>query len=76
MDLSTSYARGFNKGYLIRKNHLLMKSLVNGATGDSQFLDGLKDGGKQYDREVNLKITQLKKEKIITHVKKDQGLEM
>ncbi len=34
MEVSEEYVKGFNNGYLIRKNHpVLAKTLLNGASG-------------------------------------------
>ena len=75
MKASANYIEGFNRGYIIRRNHpLLMKNLVKGATGKSQFLDGLKAGGKQFEKEVNLKMKKYKEQKIPHGKKKGQGM--
>ena len=77
MELSNEYVQGFNNGYIIRKNHpLLMKSLINGTSGSSQYLQGLRAGGQQYEKEVNVKIRNLKQEQSINKKKKDKGLGM
>ena len=77
MEQSTSYIRGFNQGYQLRRNHpLLMKSLIKGATGKSEFLDGLKAGGKQYEKEMGVKMKGFQQEKLTSKKKKDQGLQM
>lgn len=77
MEQSTSYIRGFNQGYQLRKNHpLLMKSLVKGATGKSEFLDGLKAGGIQYEKEMGVKMKEFKQENISIQKGKDKGLNL
>ena len=77
MELSKEYVQGFNNGYIIRKNHpLLMKNLVKGSKGNSQYLQGLRVGGQQYEKEVNVKIRNLKQEQSINKKKKDKGLGM
>ena len=64
MDASTDYLRGFNNGYIIRKNHpLLMKDLAQGATGSSDYLKGLKAGGKQYEKEMNVKMDEFNQQR-------------
>ena len=77
MDTSNNFIKGFNSGYIIRKNHpLLMKNLAKGATGNSEYLKGLKAGSKQYEKEMNLKLKQFKQKRVVTEKKKDPGMEM
>ena len=53
-----------------------MKSLINGTSGNSQYLQGLKAGGQQYEKEMIVKIRNLKQEPSVTKNKKDRGMEM
>ena len=77
MELTNKYITGFNSGYIIRKNHpLLMKNLIKGSKGNSQYLQGLRAGGQQYEKEINVKIRNLKQELSINKKKKDRGIEM
>ena len=74
MELSNEYVQGFNNGYIIRKNHpLLMKNLVQGSKGNSQYLEGLKAGAKQYEKEINVKMRNLKQEQPSTRRKRIGG---
>ena len=51
MEVSEEYVKGFNSGYLIRKNHpLLAKNLVSGTSGESEYLEGLKAGSQEYEK--------------------------
>ncbi len=52
MEVLEEYVKGFNNGYLLRKNHpVLAKGLVSGASGKSEYLDGLKAGSQEYVKE-------------------------
>jgi len=53
-----------------------MKNLAKGATGSSEYLKGLKSGGKQYEKEMDVKIRELNAQKRITKKKQDRGLEL
>ncbi len=76
MDASTDYLRGFNNGYIIRKNHpLLMKDLAKGATGNSEYLKGLKAGGKQYEKEMDVKMEKFNQQRS-SERKKGRGMEL
>ena len=69
MDFLEEYVKGFNNGYLIRKNNpVLAKNLLGGASGKSEYLDGLKDGSKEYEKEwakslEEMKIQQMEEKK-------------
>ena len=77
MELSKDYIRGFNSGYIIRKNHpLLMKNLVRGAKGNSQYLDGLKTGSNQYEKEMEVKLKQFNQQRAGSEKKKDREMGM
>ena len=78
MDVSEEYVKGFNNGYLLRKNHpVLAKSLLRGASGKSEYLDGLKDGGQEYEKEWAKNLEEMKQQQV--EEKKtgmDRGMEM
>ena len=76
MELSNEYVQGFNNGYIIRKNHpLLMKNLVKGSKGNSQYLEGLKAGAKQLEKELNVKMQRFESERKSIKKSKDQNIE-
>jgi len=57
MEISKEYLKGFNNGYLLRKHQpMLMKDLEKGIKGDSHYVQGLKDGNVEYERELNRKL--------------------
>ncbi|MEQ8924333.1 MAG: hypothetical protein RLO81_00895 [Fulvivirga sp.] len=61
MEVSKDYLKGFNSGYIVRKNHpLLMKKLLNGVKGNSELVQGLKAGVSQFEKEVAININQFK----------------
>ena len=73
MDLLEEYVKGFNNGYLIRKNHpVLAKNLFSGATGKSEYLDGLKAGGQEYEKEWAKNLEEMKHQQA---EEKDKGKE-
>ena len=76
MEISYDYLKGFNYGYIIRKELPKMgKLLMDGAKGNSQFLDGLKAGAKQYEKEMEIKINKFKQKSNEVKLKKDRGIE-
>lgn len=76
MEATKEYLKGFNNGYTIRKNHpLLMKNLIKGVKGNTEYLRGLEEGSKQYEIEMNMKINRYKKARSAQE-KKDRGMEM
>jgi len=76
MELSNEYVQGFNNGYIIRKNHpLLMKTLTKGIKENSEYVEGLKAGGSQYESEMKLMMSKFKQVRITAHKKKKPGLE-
>ncbi len=77
MEISADYINGFNRGYLIRKElPVLGKQLINGAKGNSQYLEGLKAGAKQYEKEMEIKLKLIKQEKIKVKEKKNRAIEL
>ncbi|MEI9911352.1 MAG: hypothetical protein WDO71_17830 [Bacteroidota bacterium] len=49
------YAKGFNAGYLLSQHEpQLLNQLLKGTNDDSQYLQGLKMGKKQYQIEKTL----------------------
>tara|TARA_B100000941_G_scaffold192516_1_gene139320 strand:- start:421642 stop:421875 length:234 start_codon:yes stop_codon:yes gene_type:complete len=61
MEVSKDYIKGFNSGYIVRKNHpLLMKKLLKGVKGNSELVQGLKAGVSQFEKEVAININQFK----------------
>ncbi len=63
MGVSEEYVKGFNNGYLIRKNHpVLAKTLLNGASGTSEYLDGLKAGSQECEKEWAKDLEEIKRE--------------
>ena len=78
MEVSEEYVKGFNNGYLIRKNHpVLAKSLVSGASGESEYLEGLKAGSQEYEKEWAKNLEEMKLRQVEEKEKgKDRGMEM
>ena len=78
MDFLEEYVKGFNNGYLIRKNHpVLAKNLLSGASGKSEYLEGLKAGGQEYEKEWAKNLEEMKKQQVEEKKKgMDQGMEM
>lgn len=78
MDVSEEYLKGFNNGYLIRKNHpVLAKTLLSGASGQSVYLDGLKAGSQEYEKEWAQNLEEMKKHQMEEKRKRmDRGMEM
>ncbi len=77
MDTSKQFVKGFNSGYIIRKNHpVLMKNLIKGAKGDSELLKGLKAGGAQFEKEMKLKLDQFHQRRKQPSKGKDRGFEI
>ena len=73
MEVSEEYVKGFNNGYLIRKNHpVLAKNLVNGASGKSEYLDGLKAGSQEYEKEWAKNLEEMKQQQA---EEKEKGME-
>ena len=78
MDILEEYVKGFNNGYLIRKNHpVLAKTLLNGASGKSEYLDGLKAGNQEYEKEWVKNLEEMKRQQGEEKKKgMDRGMEM
>ena len=78
MEVSKEYVKGFNNGYLIRKNHpVLAKNLLDGASGQSEYLEGLKAGGQEYEKEWAKNLEEMKKQQVEEKKKgMDSGMEM
>lgn len=62
-----NYTKGFNAGYLLEKHEpaLLKQILATPQDKDNDYVDGLQDGKKQHDKELN-------KEKFIAQMKQAQ----
>jgi len=75
MKLTKEYLNGFNNGYLLRKhNPILMKNLEVGLKGNAPYVLGLKDGNKEYEKELNRKL-EFHQEKYKTKTRaKDRGI--
>ena len=52
-----------------------MKNLAKGATGSSEYLKGLKAGGKQYEKEMNVKMEEFNQQRS-SERKKGRGMEL
>jgi hypothetical protein len=77
MELSEQYIKGFNSGYILRKNHpVLAKNIINGSRGKSKYLKGLKAGAKQYEIDLEPKLKAFQKERMEQKSRKDKGLEI
>lgn len=77
MDISKEFVKGFNNGYLIRKHHpVLAKNLLSGASGKSEYLEGLKAGGQEYEKEWTKNLEEMKKQQVEEKKEKDRGMEM
>jgi len=78
MEVSEEYVKGFNNGYLIRKNHpVLAKNLLSGANGKSEYLEGLKAGSNEYEKEWAKNLEEMKQQQMEEKKKgTDQGMEL
>ena len=77
MKLTTEYLKGFNNGYLLRKhNPMLMKNLEIGLKGNAPFVLGLKDGNKEYEKELNKNLELLQQKNQRKSRDQDRGLEL
>lgn len=77
MEISYQYLKGFNYGYTIRKELPKMaKQLLEGAKGNSEFLDGLKAGAKEYEKEIANNLKKFKQERKEIKINKDRGIQM
>jgi len=75
MEISREYVKGFNNGYLLRKHQpMLMKDLEQGIKGDSPYVQGLKDGNGEYEKELNRKLELNQQKSKIKSRDKDRGL--
>lgn len=75
MKLTKEYLKGFNNGYLLRKhNPILMKNLEVGLRGNAPYVLGLKDGNKEYEKELNMKLERLQQKSQDKIRSKDLGL--
>lgn len=73
MELSKEYVKGFNSGYLLRKHKpILMKELEDGIKPTSPYVQGLLDGNKEYERELDRKLDKLQEKS--KGERKDKGL--
>jgi len=51
--ITDPYTEGFNRGYVIRQYEPeLMKTLLDGLQGESDYTNGLKDGAAQYEMDL------------------------
>ena len=77
MDSLEEYVKGFNNGYLIRKNNpVLAKTLLDGATGKSEYLQGLKEGNQEYEKEWAKELEDMKEQQMQEKREKDRGMEI
>jgi len=77
MKLTKEYLNGFNNGYLLRKhNPILMKNLEVGLKGNAPYVLGLKDGNKEYEKELNMNLERLQQKSQIKLRDQNQGLEL
>lgn len=78
MEVSEEYVKGFNNGYLIRKNHpVLAKNRVSGASGKSEYLEGLRAVSQEYEKEWAKSLQDMKQQQDQQKEKgKDRGIEM
>ena len=77
MKLTTEYLKGFNNGYLLRKhNPMLMIKLEIGLKGNPPFVLGLKDGNKEYEKELNKNLELLQQKNQRKSRDQDRGLEL
>ncbi len=77
MKLTKEYLNGFNNGYLLRKhNPILMKNLEVGLKGNAPYVLGLKDGNKEYEKELNKNLERLQQKSKIKLRDQNQGLEL
>jgi len=77
MKLTKEYLRGFNNGYLLRKhNPMLMKNLEIGLKGNAPFVLGLKDGNKEYEKELNMNLELLQQKSKTKSRDQDRGIEL
>ena len=75
MELSKEYIKGFNSGYLLRKHKpMLMKELEDGIKPTSPYVQGLLDGNKEYERELDRKLEKIQDKSLDR--KKDKGLSL
>ena len=75
MEISKEYVKGFNNGYLLRKNQpILMKNLEQGIKGDTPYVQGLKDGNVEYEKELNQKLEKVQQKSRFKSKDKDLGL--
>ena len=75
MEISADYLKGFNYGYIIRKElPKTGKHLLAGIKGNSELIDGLKAGPKQYEKEIEIKINKFKQKNNKVKLKKDCGI--
>ena len=77
MELSEQYIKGFNSGYIMRKNHpVLAKNIINGSRGKSEYLKGFKAGAKQYEIDLEPKLKAFQEKRAGQKIRKDKGLEL
>ena len=75
MEIPETYLKGFNNGYLLRKdNPVLAKNLISGASGKSEYLEGLNAGSQEYEKEWALNLEEMKKQQL-KEKRKDRRME-
>jgi hypothetical protein len=75
MELSKEYIKGFNSGYLLRKHKpMLMKELEDGIKPTSPYVQGLLDGNKEYERELDRKLDRMQGKSLEKGKDKEVGL--
>ena len=63
MEVSEDYSIGLTNGYFLRKNHpVLAKSLLSEARGESDYLEGLKAGSREFERESTKNLEEMKQQ--------------
>ena len=64
MEVSKEYSIGLKNGYFLRKTHpVLTKSLLSEARGRSDYLEGLKAGSQEFERESAKYLEEIKQQK-------------
>lgn len=57
MEASEKYVEGFNSGYIIRRESPeLAKKLLDALKEQDDYIQGLKDGKEQFERELDIEI--------------------
>ena len=60
---------------MLRKdNPVLAKNLISGASGKSEYLEGLNAGSQEYEKEWALNLEEMKRQQL-KEIRKDRGME-